>query len=62
MARNTAGTDDRIDSSHLDGSTDHTPEGIDIAECQAEHNGQQCALEVSHLDISSLSCGKRGLT
>ena len=40
----------RIDSPDLDGSTDHTPEGMDIAKPQAEQDGQKAALKFPHVD------------
>ena len=40
--------DDRINSSHLNSSAHHSPECFDIAERQAEHDGQKRTLESPH--------------
>lgn len=48
VTRNSTGRDDGIDSSNLDRTTAHAPEGIDIAEVQAEQDCQQRLLEVCH--------------
>lgn len=44
--------DDGVDSSHLDGPTDHSPECVYIVEEQAEHEDQKGALESLHRDGS----------
>jgi hypothetical protein len=38
MTRDTTRIDDGINPAHLDSPTNHTPEGINIDECQAEHD------------------------
>ena len=45
MTSDPAGRANRIDSLNLDGSTSHTPEGIDVAYPQAEHDGPKAALK-----------------
>jgi hypothetical protein len=50
MTRDPTGVDDRIDPTYLDSSADHAPEGIDMAERQAEQYGQKGAVEAPHLD------------
>lgn len=42
--------DDGVDSSHLDGPTDHSPECVYIVEKKAEHEDQKGALESLHRD------------
>ena len=50
MTGDTTGRDDRVNSTHLDGPANHTPEGIDIAKTQTEHDSQKGALKVPHVD------------
>ena len=50
MTGDSTRVDDRINSANCYSAADHTPEGIDMADSQAEHDGQKGALKVPHLD------------
>ena len=50
MTRYTTRVNDRIDSANRYSAAYHTPKRIDMADGQAEHDGQKDTLEVPHLD------------